>query len=84
MSTVNITKVNTSTLGCVSVVTYEVTVMTGELWNAGTDAVVSLTMFGELGDTGSRQLRRSRTHHKMFRAGQVSMVLHRRGKFSGG
>jgi len=60
---------------CVSVVTYEVTVTTGELWNAGTDAAVSLTMFGELGDTGSRRLRRSRNHQKMFRAGQVTRFL---------
>ena len=57
--------------GCVSVVTYEVTVTTGELWNAGTDAVISVTIFGETGDTGSRQLRQSRNHQKMFRAGQV-------------
>jgi len=56
---------------CVSVVAYEVRVMTGELWNAGTDAAVSLTMFGDMGDTGRRQLRRSRNHKKMFRAGQV-------------
>lgn len=57
---------------CVSVVTYEVLVMTGELWNAGTDATVSLTVYGDLGDTGSRELRRSRNHQKMFRAGQVA------------
>jgi len=58
---------------CDSAVAYEVTVTTGELWNAGTDAAVSLTMFGEMGDTGSRQLRRSRNHQKMFRAGQVTL-----------
>jgi len=46
--------------------------MTGELWNAGTDATVSLTVYGDLGDTGSRELRRSRNHQKMFRAGQVA------------
>jgi len=56
----------------VSAVTYEVTVTTGELWNAGTDAAVSLTIYGDLGDTGSRQLRRSRNNDRVFRAGQVS------------
>jgi len=59
----------------VSVVTYELTVTTGELWNAGTDAVISLTIFGETGDTGSRQLRSSRNHQKMFCAGQVTLFL---------
>jgi len=59
---------------CVSAVAYEVTVMTGELWNAGTDAAVSLTLFGETGDTGARQLRRSRSRQKPFSAGQVKLL----------
>jgi len=57
-------------------------VMTGELWNAGTDAAVSLTILGEMGDTGSRQLRHSRNHKKMFRAGQVNDFLQQRGQFN--
>jgi len=59
---------------CVSVVSYEVTVITGDLWNAGTDAAVFLTIYGENGDTGSRQLRRSRNHRKKFRSGQVMFL----------
>jgi len=60
---------------CVTAVTYEVTVVTGELWNAGTDASVHLTLYGEMGDTGARQLRRSRGHRacRMFSAGQVTL-----------
>ena len=59
-----------------SAVLYEVTVVTGELWNAGTDASVSLTLYGEMGDTGARLLRRSRSRitRKMFSAGQVTSL----------
>ena len=35
---------------------YEVLITTGDLWNAGTDANVYLTMYGERGDTGVRQM----------------------------
>lgn len=55
------------------VVAYEVTVVTGDLWNAGTDATVFLTLFGDTGDTGCRQLRRSRNHRNKFCAGQVRL-----------
>jgi len=48
-------------------------VVTGDLWNAGTDAAVSLTIHGETGDTGPRLLRLSRSRaQKMFAAGQVA------------
>jgi len=60
---------------CVSAVMYEVLVTTGEPWNASTDAVVSLTLYGEMGDTGSRQLLRARNNEKMFRAGQVLLRM---------
>lgn len=59
--------------GCCTVVTYEVTVVTGDLWNAGTNANVYLTLCGEHGDTGMRQLFRSRNTQKKFQAGQVQL-----------
>lgn len=53
------------------VTVYEVHVITGELWNAGTEADVYISIYGENGDTGSRQLRRSKKPTK-FLKGQVS------------
>ncbi|XP_063155355.1 oxygen-regulated protein 1 [Candoia aspera] len=41
------------------VVMYKVHVLTGDLWNAGTEADVYIATYGEKGDTGCRQLRRS-------------------------
>ncbi|KAM8967369.1 oxygen-regulated protein 1 [Pelodytes ibericus] len=38
---------------------YEIRVVTGDLWNAGTEAKVYISIHGENGDTGSRQLVRS-------------------------
>lgn len=60
--------------GChllLSVTVYEVHVTTGDLWNAGTEADVFISVYGERGDTGSRQLLRSQKPKK-FLKGQVS------------
>ena len=60
--------------GChllLSVTVYEVHVTTGDLWNAGTEADVYISIYGEKGDTGSRQLLRSQKPKK-FVKGQVS------------
>ncbi|CAG5116252.1 unnamed protein product, partial [Candidula unifasciata] len=38
------------------VIKYEVTVTTGDLWNGGTNASVYLTIYGDRGDSGVRQL----------------------------
>ncbi|XP_063779799.1 oxygen-regulated protein 1 [Pseudophryne corroboree] len=38
---------------------YKLQVVTGDLWNAGTEANVYMSLYGEYGDTGSRQLLRS-------------------------
>lgn len=54
-----------------SVTVYEVHVTTGDLWNAGTEADVYISIYGEKGDTGSRQLVRSQKPKK-FLKGQVS------------
>lgn len=51
--------------------TYEVHVLTGNVWGAGTDANVFLSIYGiERGDTGERQLKRSNNINK-FERGQV-------------
>ena len=38
---------------------YHITTVTGGYWNAGTDANVFITLYGEHGDTGVRQLWRA-------------------------
>ncbi|GFR86808.1 lipoxygenase-like protein domain-containing protein 1 [Elysia marginata] len=61
------------------VIKYEVSVMTGDLWNAGTEANVYLTIYGDRGDSGVRQLymapggtARSESGGGPFRKGQTS------------
>lgn len=50
---------------------YVVTVKTGDLSGAGTDANVFLTMFGDKGDSGERKLHSSETHTDKFERNQV-------------
>lgn len=54
-----------------SVAVYNVQVVTGDLWNAGTEADIYISIYGEKGDTGSRQLHRSKKPKKYVK-GQVS------------
>uniref|UniRef100_A0A673VN22 Oxygen-regulated protein 1 n=1 Tax=Suricata suricatta TaxID=37032 RepID=A0A673VN22_SURSU len=49
------------------VTVYEVHVATGELWNAGTVANVYISIYGEKGDSGSRQLFRSKSSFSFLR-----------------
>ncbi|XP_014647005.1 PREDICTED: uncharacterized protein LOC101391007 [Ceratotherium simum simum] len=49
------------------VTVYEVHVATGELWNAGTVANVYMSVYGEKGDTGSRQLFRLKSSFSFLR-----------------
>ncbi|XP_046584646.1 LOW QUALITY PROTEIN: lipoxygenase homology domain-containing protein 1-like [Haliotis rubra] len=49
---------------------YEVDVTTGNLWNAGTDANVYLTIYGDRGDTGVRQLY-TENRQRSFNKGQT-------------
>ncbi|XDB57174.1 hypothetical protein ABFV05_010790 [Capra hircus] len=56
------------------VTVYEVHVATGELWNAGTVANIYISVYGEKGDTGSRQLFRSKSTLNFLR-GQVDSFL---------
>ena len=56
-----------------SVTQYEVRVHTGDVWNGGTDANVYITIYGEKGDTGVRQLIKSNMAD-MFAKGNVSSI----------
>lgn len=51
---------------------YKVSVRTGDMFGAGTDASVFLTIYGDLGDTGERKLAKSESNKNKFERGQVS------------
>nr|XP_020476822.1 lipoxygenase homology domain-containing protein 1-like isoform X2 [Monopterus albus] len=51
--------------------TYQVSVMTGDVYGAGTNANVFLTIYGNLGDTGERKLNKSETNTNKFERGSV-------------
>lgn len=57
---------------CLPVARYRVTVCTGELEGAGTNANVYLCLFGDAGDTGERLLFNCRNNTDMFQKGNVS------------
>lgn len=46
-------------------------VRTGDMFGAGTDASVFLTIYGDLGDTGERKLAKSENNKNKFERGQV-------------
>ena len=52
--------------------TYQVEVYTGDEFQSGTDATVTLQLFGERGDTGPRRLMNSKTSADKFESGAVS------------
>lgn len=56
--------------------TYSVSVMTGNVCGAGTDANVFLTIYGDLGDTGERKLSKSETNSNKFEKGSVRKLLY--------
>ncbi|XP_047448234.1 lipoxygenase homology domain-containing protein 1 [Mugil cephalus] len=51
--------------------TYNVSVRTGDMYGAGTDANVFLTIYGDLGDTGERKLAKSDSNKNKFERGAV-------------
>uniref|UniRef100_A0A3B5A4D6 Lipoxygenase homology domain-containing protein 1-like n=1 Tax=Stegastes partitus TaxID=144197 RepID=A0A3B5A4D6_9TELE len=51
--------------------TYTVSVRTGDMYGAGTDANVFLTIYGDLGDTGPRKLAKSENNKNKFERGEV-------------
>uniref|UniRef100_A0A4W6CIC0 Lipoxygenase homology PLAT domains 1 n=1 Tax=Lates calcarifer TaxID=8187 RepID=A0A4W6CIC0_LATCA len=51
--------------------TYKVSVRTGDMYGAGTDANVFLTIYGDLGDTGERKLAKSENNKNKFERGEV-------------
>ncbi|CAD7672014.1 unnamed protein product [Nyctereutes procyonoides] len=54
---------------------YEVHVATGMLWNAGTIASVYISVYGEKGDSGSRQLFRSKNSFNFLRGQTDTFAL---------
>ena len=62
-------------LYCLTVNTYEVSIFTGDMMGAGTDANVFINIYGENGDTGERYLKNSDNLNK-FERGQVRQVKH--------
>ncbi|KGL83888.1 Lipoxygenase homology domain-containing protein 1, partial [Tinamus guttatus] len=50
--------------------TYKISVLTGDIYGAGTDANVFLNIYGDLGDTGERKLSKSETNFNKFERGQ--------------
>lgn len=53
------------------VVHYTVQVYTGKKASAGTNANVYINIFGDLGDTGNRFLKHSKTNRDKFEKGKV-------------
>lgn len=51
---------------------HRVTVCTGDLRDAGTDASVYLCLYGDVGDTGERLLYNCKNNDEMFQKGNVS------------
>ncbi|KAL7062668.1 hypothetical protein AAHC03_0509 [Spirometra sp. Aus1] len=54
---------------------YKVRIHTGDRADAGTDARVFLNIFGEMGDTGDRQLKKSSKNIKKFARGKVDEFI---------
>ncbi len=54
-----------------TVTNYSVEVHTGKRQYAGTDANVYVNIFGEMGDTGNRNLRKSKNNINKFEKGKV-------------
>lgn len=61
---------------CFAVYKYQVEVYTGEQFRAGTDAKVSVQIYGERGDTGLRRLMDSKTNTDKFEGGEVSISFY--------
>ncbi|XP_072269601.1 lipoxygenase homology domain-containing protein 1 [Pyxicephalus adspersus] len=55
--------------------TYSISVYTGDIYGAGTDANVFITIYGDLGDTGERKLSKSETNKNKFERGQVDKFI---------
>jgi len=56
-------------------VPYQLAVVTGKTRGSGTDATVHITINGDEGDTGDRQLRKSSTHFNKFENGNTDQFI---------
>ena len=50
---------------------YDVHVYTGDVRGSGTNSNVFMTIYGDKGDTGERELKKSETHFDKFERNQV-------------
>lgn len=57
----------------ISVVKYQISVHTGDIDNAGTNANVYITIHGENGSTGLRLLKKSQNNESKFEQGQTDI-----------
>lgn len=57
------------------VLRYVVQTVTGSQSNAATRAHVFVNLFGEMGDTGDRRLRKSRTNSSPFERRQARLLV---------
>ncbi|XP_016404113.1 lipoxygenase homology domain-containing protein 1-like [Sinocyclocheilus rhinocerous] len=55
--------------------TYTVTVTTGDVYGAGTDANMFITLYGDMGDTGERKLSKSENSNKFERGSVDTFTL---------
>lgn len=69
----NISSDQKSSLFLSAVHTYKISVFTGDIYGAGTDANVFLNIYGDMGDMGERKLSKSETNFNKFERGQVQM-----------
>uniref|UniRef100_A0A672MKZ3 Lipoxygenase homology domain-containing protein 1-like n=1 Tax=Sinocyclocheilus grahami TaxID=75366 RepID=A0A672MKZ3_SINGR len=60
---------------CVAVHTYTMAVTTGDVYGAGTDANVFITLYGDMGDTGERKLSKSENSNKFERGSVDTFTL---------
>lgn len=63
--------IHSSVFSSITAHMYKVSVRTGDMYGAGTDANVFLTIYGDLGDTGERKLAKSETNKNKFERGEV-------------
>ena len=57
----------------ITAVTYHVSIRTGDVFGAGTDAKVYVNLIGENADTGKRELHQAENHRNKFERGRTDL-----------
>ena len=60
-----------------SVLQYQVKTFTGDIRSSGTDSDVYIIIHGDLGSTGRRLLKKSKTHNDKFERDQVRCLIYK-------